>query len=387
MEYTYLKDICDVRDGTHDSPKYVTDGYPLVTSKNIVKGCLDLSVVNLISKEDFDKINQRSKIDKGDIIMPMIGTIGNPFIINDFCEFAIKNVALIKFPNKNISNRFIYHYLNSNEFKQYINENSKGGTQKFLSLGDIRNFKIPKLELNNQIDIVKKLDLIKQLIDDKNKELVLLYELVKSRFIELFGDPEKNTKGWKISKLSEHLDVIGGYAFKSNLFAESGDIPVLRIGNINSGYFKRTNMVYWHDDEKLDRYAIYPGDLVMSLTGTVEKDDYGNVCILSNDFEKYYLNQRNAKLDLKNTVTKEYLMYLLKFPEIKKKLIGASRGVRQANISNKDILNLEVPIADIYLQNQFAQFVEKVDKSKIVIQQSLDKYQQLFDSLMQEYFG
>ena len=73
---------------------------------------------------------------------------------------------------------------------------------------------------------------------------------------------------------------------------ENDGIPVLRIGNINAGYFKPVNMVYWQEDESLERYAMYPGDLVMSLTGTVGKDDYGNVCILGDDYEMYYLNQR-----------------------------------------------------------------------------------------------
>ncbi len=75
-----LGQICDVRDGTHDSPKFVQDGFPLVTSKNIKNGTIILDDVNFISKEDYDKINQRSKVDKGDILMPMIGTIGKQFL-------------------------------------------------------------------------------------------------------------------------------------------------------------------------------------------------------------------------------------------------------------------------------------------------------------------
>ena len=124
-------------------------------------------------------------------------------------------------------------------------------------------------------------------------------------------------------------------------------------------------MVYWQKDESLERYVMYPGDLVMSLTGTVGKDDYGNVCILDDDYEMYYLNQRNAKLEIKEGIDKYYLSQLLKFEQIKKRLTGISRGVRQANISNKDILNLVVPIPPLELQNQFADFVKHVDKSKL----------------------
>lgn len=151
----------------------------------------------------------------------------------------------------------------------------------------------------------------------------------------MFGDPDTNAKDWEEDALSEKLNVVGGYAFKSDQFDENSGIPVLRIANINAGYFKPVNMVYWKEDKNLERYAVYPGDLVMSLTGTVGKDDYGNVCILSNDYEMYYLNQRNAKLEIKEGINKHYLSQLLKFEQIKKKLTGISRGVRQANISKR----------------------------------------------------
>lgn len=173
--------------------------------------------------------------------------------------------------------------------------------------------------------------------------------------------------GWEESHLSEKLDVLGGYAFKSDEFDEEAGIPVLRIGNINAGFFRPVNMVYWREDENLEKYAMYPGDLVMSLTGTVGKDDYGNVCILGNDYDKYYLNQRNAKLEIKEGLDKLYLSEILKFNTIKKRLTGISRGVRQANIANRDILNLYIPIPPLDLQEQFAAFVAQTDKSKYYV--------------------
>ena len=94
-----LGKVCDVRDGTHASPQYLMSGYPLMTSKNFTNGYEDFSDVKLISKEDFEEINRRSRVDVGDIVMPMIGTIGNPVIITTRREFAIKNVSLIKFPS------------------------------------------------------------------------------------------------------------------------------------------------------------------------------------------------------------------------------------------------------------------------------------------------
>lgn len=203
----------------------------------------------------------------------------------------------------------------------------------------------------------------------------------------MFGDPDFNPKGWIEYALSEKIDVLGGYAFKSDFFDEEKGIPVLRIGNVNTGYFRPINMVYWHEDNALKRYVIYPGDVVMSLTGTVGKDDYGNVCIIGNDYDKYYLNQRNAKLEIKEGLDKCYLSHLLKFESIKKRLTGISRGVRQANIANKDILNLVVPIPPLVLQNQFADFVTQTDKTKSKVKQTLEKAETLKKALMQKYFG
>ena len=187
--------------------------------------------------------------------------------------------------------------------------------------------------------------------------------------------------------MDELIDVIGGYAFKSSKFVDEG-IPVLKIGNINAGYFKTNNLMFWKKDDMLDKYLIKPGDLVISLTGTVGKNDYGNVCIMGNEYDEYYLNQRNAKLDIKasEALNKYYLTYLLKVPEIKKRLTGISRGVRQANIANKDILNLEVPIPPLELQKQFADFVKVIDKLKVEAEKSLKEMEDNFNSLMQRAF-
>ena len=142
-QFKLLSDVCDVRDGTHDSPEYVDSGFPLLTSKNFTNGFVDFSEVNLISKKDFDAINQRSKVDVGDIVMPMIGTIGHPVIIDTDRLFAIKNVALIKFANSPVSNIFVREILNSDYFRNVVDEKNRGNTQKFIALGDIRKIRIP----------------------------------------------------------------------------------------------------------------------------------------------------------------------------------------------------------------------------------------------------
>jgi type I restriction enzyme S subunit len=138
-----LGEICDVRDGTHNSPKYVNEGMPLITSKNLTHGSIDLSDVNLISTNDFVEINKRSKVDYDDILMPMIGTIGNPVIVKDQNpKFAIKNVALIKQISGSPNSIYLKAVLEGESFKSYVRKISRGGTQKFLGLNDIRNFEI-----------------------------------------------------------------------------------------------------------------------------------------------------------------------------------------------------------------------------------------------------
>ena len=157
-----LGKISDVRDGTHESPKYVNIGYPLITSKNLNKnGKLDFKNVEYITQVDFDNINKRSKVDIGDIIFGMIGTIGNPVLLKRD-DFAIKNVALIK-ENGLLQNEYLIHYLNSHIIEKQFKKENVGGTQKFISLGVIRNLEIILPSTFEQIKIANFL----ASIDDK----------------------------------------------------------------------------------------------------------------------------------------------------------------------------------------------------------------------------
>ena len=157
-----MGEITDVRDGTHASPKFYNDGFPLVTSKNLKDGRINFSVCSLISKDDYEEINKRSKVELGDILFGMIGTIGNPVIV-DSTGFAIKNVALIKL-SQSINNKFIYHLLTSNVFVSYIARTNVGGTQKFIALNQIRDFDFLAPNIEEQEYIINILDAISNLI-------------------------------------------------------------------------------------------------------------------------------------------------------------------------------------------------------------------------------
>ena len=183
-EQRKLSDVADVRDGTHDSPKFYNDGFPLVTSKNLKGGSIDFSDCSFISEQDFNEINKRSKVDPGDILFGMIGTIGNPAIV-EHTGFAIKNVALIKEGNI-INNRFIYHLLSSKVFENYIARENAGGTQKFIALNQIRNFDFLAPALVEQNKIIELLDCISQNITLHQRKLERLQEVKKGLLQKMF---------------------------------------------------------------------------------------------------------------------------------------------------------------------------------------------------------
>ena len=140
-EQRKLGEVSDVRDGTHDSPKYQSIGHPFVTSKNVKNGYITYDDIQYISDEDFAEINKRSKVDINDILMGMIGTIGNMALIRTEPDFAIKNVALIK-DTKQINYLYLYHLLQSPFIEKQLTSGMDGGTQKFVSLGNVRNLNV-----------------------------------------------------------------------------------------------------------------------------------------------------------------------------------------------------------------------------------------------------
>lgn len=152
-----LSDVIDVRDGTHDSPKYVPVGIPLVTSKNLVNGFIDYGNVKYITQEDADKINVRSMVDDDDILFAMIGSIGNPVLVKKDREFCIKNMALFKrFANTDISMRYVYWFLFYAQYK--LKKEASGGVQSFISLSRFREYLIPLPPVAEQNRIVAKLE-------------------------------------------------------------------------------------------------------------------------------------------------------------------------------------------------------------------------------------
>jgi len=153
--------ICtSVRDGTHDTPKYIENGNPLITSKNLKNGKIDFNNVQFISKKDHKEISKRSFVENDDILFGMIGTIGNPVIVKCKKEFSIKNVGLFKKNYDYIIPKYLRYWLESSKLFKILKEKDfiKGTTQKFISLGNLRILPIPLSSLEEQYEIVNEIE-------------------------------------------------------------------------------------------------------------------------------------------------------------------------------------------------------------------------------------
>ncbi len=382
-----LSDVCDVRDGTHDSPKYVEYGYPLVTSKNIKDGQLDLSIVNFITEEDYNKINERSKVDVGDIIMPMIGTIGNPYLVEEFCDFAIKNVALIKCDNIKVINKFVWYFLQSNAFERYVDTKNKGGTQKFLSLGDIRAIELPEVSIDKQKHIVEILTRVDGIVAKRKQQLQKLDELVKARFVEMFGNPEEVSTKWEKTTFSSVcVDMHQGINTVADKveYVENG-FPIIQSKNITSGYLDLNDIrfVKESDYERYrEKYNPKQHDLLVCNIGTI-----GKSLVVERDIDfliawNIFLIKLNR--ELVNPIFVKVFMELLNQQNYFEKYMT---GGTVKFINKKTMGNISTPVPPMDVQNQFADFVQQIDKSKLDVQKSLDKLETLKKALMQKYFG
>lgn len=365
LRYVRCSEIIDVRDGTHDSPKYIIDGgYPLITSKNINNNKIDFSNVNYISEEDYIKINQRSEVSNGDIIMPMIGTIGNPVIIDTDKRFAIKNVALFKLASSEIIlSKYFYYVLKTQDIKRQLESNKRGGTQNFVSLKNIRDLKIPLIDILEQKKIVEILDKAQQLIDKRKEQIEALDELVKSQFIEMFGNVITNSKGWRTELLGNICDLKAGKNIKAkDIYEENLDeLYPCYGGNGLRGYVKD----YSHEGSinLIGRQGALCGN-VKYARGKFYATEHAVVTQPKVDINSYWLHFVLRQLDLNRLAT----------------------GAAQPGLTVGALNEVEIPIVDRELQNQFADFVKQVDKLKFEMEKSLKQLEDNFNSLMQKAF-
>lgn len=237
-----LGEICDVRDGTHDSPKANPSGYPLVTSKNIKDGKIDLFNTYLISEADYKFVNQRSEVEQWDIIYSMIGTIGECAIVKDVPTFAIKNVGLFKTNGNQLLAQWIYYYLHSSVAQKELTGRIKGSTQQYISLTDLREFPIMIPPIEEQKQIAGVLSSLDDKIDLLNRENATLEALAETLFRHYFIENPDPT--WKEGKLGDEFDFTMGQSPSGDSFNEDGiGIPMYQ-GNADFGFRFPTRRVY-----------------------------------------------------------------------------------------------------------------------------------------------
>lgn len=371
-EQRKLGDVADVRDGTHDSPKFYNDGFPLVTSKNLKDGSIDFSDCSFISEQDFDEINKRSKVDPGDILFGMIGTIGKPAIV-EYTGFAIKNVALIKEGNI-INNRFIYHLLSSKVFDNYIARENAGGTQKFIALNQIRNFIFSAPTLAEQNKIIELLDYISQFITLHQRKLDNLKLKKKALLQKLFpknGEryPELRfpgfTDAWEQRKLSEVTTCFDNLRVPVTASDRvPGKIPYYGANGIQdyvSGYTHSGEFVLIAEDgaNDLNDYPI----------------QYVNGAIWVN-------NHAHVIAGYKEKLENKFLSYSLKTVKMSTFIVGGGRS----KLNLKALLEISISMPNYDEQCCIGKFIETIDKTITLHQRKLDHLQLQKKALLQQMF-
>lgn len=184
-EWVRLGDVLDVRDGTHDTPQYTSEGVPLVTAKNLHNGKINFANIKYISEDDAAKINERSHVNQDDVLFAMIGTIGNPVLVKTKKKFAIKNVALLKRVTS-IDMDYVCKYIL--EAKHLLMKNASGGNQKFLSLTKINKLPFPLPPLEEQSRIAAKIAQLFALlrkVESSTQQYAKLQTLLKSKVLDL----------------------------------------------------------------------------------------------------------------------------------------------------------------------------------------------------------
>ena len=389
--YRELKEVKDVRDGTHSSPKYIDNGYPLVTSKNLTDSGLSLNDVSLISESDYNEINKRSKVENGDILLGLIGTIGKPVLV-DSDGFAIKNVGLIKNGGQ-IQNQFLLQYLKTNIFNKYIQIEMAGNTQKFLGLETLRNTKVPVPSPDEQSAIGSLFRTLDELLASYKDNLANYQSLKATMLSKLFPKvgqtvPEIRLDGfegeWKVLQLSDICQKVTEKNKDNNFnetFTNSAEFGIISqrdffekdISNeksLNTYYVVRNNdFVY---NPRISNYA---------PVGPIKRNKLGRTGVMSPLYFVFRIINLNIDLNFLETFfdTNTWHKFM--------KLNGDS-GARADRFAIKDSVFLTMPIAFPSLPEQQAigSYFSNLDNFISSNQEKISQLETLKKKLLQDMF-
>lgn len=381
MEYSFDEIVIHARTGLNPRKNFILGkgNNRYITIKNIKDNSLVIDDnTDFIDDKAIDMIHKRSQIKKGDILFASIGRFGDTYIIEEEPTGWDINESVFAFTvdEKLIRQKYFHYLFKHKETIRQLTKNSSGSTFKSIKMNQLKKMRFDLPDLNSQDIIVSLLDCVTNIISIYEQELLLLDELVKARFVEMFGNPVSNSKDLPIQKMS-NVAPICQYdgSFEERVWLLNLDMVESQTGRIIN-------------------YNIVGKDEIGGSVCTFDENNilysklrpYLNKVVIPND--KGYATSELVPLRPDNKIINRiYLAYLLRSNEFVEMIKEKVAGAKMPRVSMSDFREFNVPIPPLELQNQFASFVQEIDKSRSHIQKSLEASQELFDSLMQEYFG
>ena len=390
MAYVNLREyIEDLEAGKRPKGGAVNEGVPSLGGEHITNtGKFNLSNDKLkyVPREYYDEL-KKGKIKINDVLVVKDGaTTGKTAIVED--DFLLKeacineHVFLLR-TKDSLNPKYLFYYFLSEQGQQEILKDFRGATVGGISK-DFIDMDIYISDLDTQKKIVEVLDKAQELIDKRKEQIEALDELVKSRFIEMFGNPATNPKGWKITTIGDITTDVRYGTSKSSV--DGGKYPYLRMNNITyKGGLDLQDLKYIDiDDEELEKCIVRKGDVLFNRTNSAEL--IGKTCVFNLD-EPMIIAGYIIRVRLNDDILPIYLSMFLNSDYGKKLLRGMAKGaVNQANINAQELKSIKISVPPIELQNQFADFINQVDKLKSQMESGLKELEDNFNSLMQKAF-
>ena len=377
-----LGDICTIVSGStpkSNIPEYWDGDIKWITPAELNEGTYIINdSVRHITKLGVEKTGLKP-FPQGTVILSSRAPIGKTAIAGCemYCNQGFKNLIC----SDKINPRYLYWFLTCNT--EYLNSLGRGATFKEISKEIVANIEIPLPAIGRQIAIAEKFEKVSELIALRKEQLAKLDQLVKSRFIELFGDSTHSRNKVLLEDISVFVTV-GIANSATHAYADNG-IVMLRNQNIKENYLDEKDLIYITPDfaEKYGSKQLSENDILVIRTGYP-----GVACLVPKKYEGCQtFTTLIVRLKDSTSAHANYVCHYINSSFGKDYVEQSKVGVAQQNFGAKALAKMPIVVPPMELQEEFATFVEQTDKSKLAIQQSLDKLELLKKSLMQEYFG
>ena len=306
----------------------------------------------------------------------IIGTGGNPSIHYNIEKCAYTTQCLAITSKGRLKNKYIYYYLLSHLNR--IQNMFRGMTIKQLDKKEFFKLDIPIIEVDIQDKIIENLDIITNNIQSKKEQLKKLEYLVKSQFVEMFELEKYELE--QLGKISNFID----YRGKTPTLSDDKEVRMVNAKSVGKGFFKYIDEYITEElyEKWMKRGIACSGDILFVTEGHT----FGNTCLIPSDIEKFALGQRVISIQVNENINNIYLCYYMQLDEFSNKINIYKTGGTAKGIRSKDLFKITIPIPPITLQNEFSKIVKQIDKQKFEIEKSLKETQELYESLMKEYF-